>query len=708
MILFENEWEYYPDAIADVNTKNVSFLHYAGLLKTMGVRNHLWPLQLHNKDLLGIDPRDPNLTTLQMALVAQECKNNFWYFIREVMIIPGSDDIETVKFEANRGNMALYWLYFNHVIPYIVMIRQSGKSFAMDTLDIWHLNIRLYFANISLVTKDETLRSANMKRLKDIEETLPFYLKMRGSKDSANSEEMRVSKLKNVLRAHIANKSEKLARNLARGLTDQITRFDELAVLSNIAISLPAALAAGTAARDRARRRGDPYGCILATTAGKKDDRDGAYAFNLLMDSAPWSETLMDRSNEEELHISVKGMSRTKDLMVIASFIHSQLGKTDEWLRYQIRDSKALGEDAERDFGNVWTSGSLTSPLGPELSTVVRNSEIREPYIDIDEEYGYAVRWYVPEISINREVLDRWTIISLDSSDAVGRDDIGFVVEDAITGGVIAAADFNEINLFEFSKWLGNFMIKYPKTILVPEVRSSGRSIVDYVCIRLLQAGIDPFKRIYNTVVQEASEKPNDFQMIQNNRGSNPEIVMRYKKSFGFATSGGTTASTSRNLLYGRTLKSWATYCGRMTHDSRLINQVLSLVIRNARVDHPEGGHDDLCVAALLGHWFLSQGKNLQHYGIPTSQILSTIDTGKQFVSEESRYKHFVNQRLKQEVKRLGEEMQKEPDDFIYMRMLNKVKSLSVALLNEEGQAFSLSEFLEQIEQKRASNNFNR
>ena len=681
-------------------------MHYAGLLKTMGVRNHLWPLQLHNPSLQGLNPRDPNLTPLQMALIAQECKNNFWYFIREVMIIPGSDELETVQFKANRGIMAMYWLYFNHVIPYIVMIRQTGKSFGMDTLDVWHLNIRLFYANISLVTKDETLRSSNMKRLKDIEETLPFYLKMRGAKDPANSEEMRVSKLKNVLRAHLANKSEKIARNLGRGLTDQITRFDELAYLFNIAISLPAALAAGTAARDRARRRGDPYGTILATTAGKKDDRDGAYAFKLLMDSAPWSEALMDSVDEEQLHNTVKGMSRENDLMVIASFIHSQLGYSDDWLRNAIRESKATGEDAERDFGNVWTSGSLTSPLGAELSTVVRNSEIREPFVEIDSEYGYAVRWYVPETSIEREAKDRWTILSLDSSDAVGRDDIGFVMEDAMTGGVIADADFNEINLFEFSKWLANFMIKYPKSVLIPEVRSSGRSIVDYVCIRLMQAGMDPFKRIYNTVVQNATENPNDFQMIQNGRGLYPETVMKFKKSFGFATSGG--GATSRNLLYGRTLKAWATYCGRMAHSPRLINQVLSLVVRNGRVDHPDGGHDDLCVAALLGHWFLSQGKNLNHYGISSNQVLSMIDSGKKFDTEESRYKHFVNQRIRQEVKRLGEEMQKEPDDFIYARLLNKVKSLSAAISSEEGQAFSLSEFLEQVEQSRMSNKFGR
>lgn len=705
MINFESDWELYPDAIADVDTKNKSFLHYAGLLKTMGVRNHLWPLQLHNPSLKGLDPRDPNLTPLQMAMVAKECKDNFWYFIREVMIIPGSDSLETVLFEANRGNMAMYWLYFTHVIPYVVMIRQSGKSFGMDVLDIWLLNIRLFFANISLVTKDETLRSANMKRLKDIEETLPGYLKMRTSKDPANSEEIRVSRLKNVLRAHLANKSEKIARNLGRGLTDQHTRFDELAYLYNIAISLPAALAAGTAARDRARRRNDPYGTILATTAGKKDDRDGAYAFNMLMDSAPWSESMMDAVNEEELHKIVSCMSRTKDIMVIASFIHRQLGKSDEWLQRAVREAKAVGEDAERDFGNVWTSGSLTSPLGPELSGVIRNSEIREPYMDIDSDYGYVVRWYVQPMTKNMELQNRWMVISLDSSDAVDQDDIGFVVEDVATGGVLAAGDFNRLNLFEFSKWLAKFMLTYKKSVLIPEARSSGRSIVDYLIVRLMEAGEDPWKRIYNTVVQNASEKPNDFQLIQNGRGMNMDIINKMKKSFGFATSGG--GDTSRTLLYSRTLKSWATYSGRMAHDSRLINQVLALVIRNGRVDHPEGSHDDLCVSCLLGHWFLSQGKNLQYYGIPTSQVLSHVDYGKKFETPESRYQHYVNQRLRSEVKRLGELMQNEPDDFLYARMETKLLSISRALKQEEGQVFSVSEFLEQVQQKRAMSRAN-
>lgn len=700
MVLFQSDWELYPDAIPDVKTKNSSFLHYAGLLKAMGIQNHLWPLQLLNPKLQGLDPRKADITPLEIAMVAQECKSNYFYFIREVMIIPGSDELEIVQFGANRGIMSMYWLYFNHVIPYIVMIRQSGKSFGMDTLDVWHLNIRLYFANISLVTKDETLRSANMKRIKDIEETLPWYLKMRNPKDPANSEEYRVSSLKNTLRAHLANKSEKIARNLGRGLTDQITRFDELAYLFNIAISLPVALSAGVAARDRARRRGDPYGTILATTAGKKDDRDGAYAYGLLMDSAPWTESFCDCKDEEDLHKTVRSMSREKELMVIASFIHSQLGKSDEWLRNAIRESKAKGEEADRDFGNVWTSGSLTSPLGPELSGIIRASEMREPYVEIDDIFNYAVRWYVPELQILSHVRDRHTVISLDTSDAIGRDDIGFVITDAQTGGVLAAADFNEINLFEFSKWLANFLIRFPKSTLIPEARSSGRSIIDYVVLRLIEAGINPFERIYNTVVQNAQEKPEDFENIRGARGKSSAAVIKYKKTFGFATSG--SGDTSRNVLYGRVLKAWATYCGRMAHDSRLINQVLSLVIKNGRIDHQDGAHDDLCVSALLGHWFLGNAKNLSFYGIPSNYVLVNVASAEKFETQEQRYRHYVNIRVRNEIKRLGEVMQNEPDEFMCARHAQRIKALYGSLSSEEAQTFSISEFLEQVQEKRA------
>ena len=231
------------------------------------------------------------------------------------------------------------------------------------------------------------------------------------------------------------------------------------------------------------------------------------------------------------------------------------------------------------------------------------------------DNFDYAVRWYVPEHEMNY-IKDRHTVLSLsiDTSDAFGRDDIGFILEDSQTGGVLAAADFNEINLIEFSKWIADFLVKFPKCTLIPEVRSSGRAMIDYIVMRLCELGVDPFTRIYNTVVQHKEERPEDYEQIQNGCGANPAVCLKFKKTFGIATTG--TGDASRNTLYGRVLESWVTYCGHMAHDSRLINQVLSLVVRNGRIDHQLGGRDDLCVAALLGHWFLSSAKNTSHYDI--------------------------------------------------------------------------------------------
>ena len=44
MILFLEDWAKYPTAIPNVKTTNKSWLRLAGLLKSMGVKNHAFPL----------------------------------------------------------------------------------------------------------------------------------------------------------------------------------------------------------------------------------------------------------------------------------------------------------------------------------------------------------------------------------------------------------------------------------------------------------------------------------------------------------------------------------------------------------------------------------------------------------------------------------------------------------------------------------------
>ena len=71
MILFENDWKRYPNAIADVDTGNKSFLRLSLVLKSMGVKNHAFPLALLNPELKGVNPHSTNLSIEQMVLIAR-------------------------------------------------------------------------------------------------------------------------------------------------------------------------------------------------------------------------------------------------------------------------------------------------------------------------------------------------------------------------------------------------------------------------------------------------------------------------------------------------------------------------------------------------------------------------------------------------------------------------------------------------------------
>jgi hypothetical protein len=99
-ILFEKDWNKYPEAILHTHTKNKSFLDYVALLEAMGVKNSSFCLALHNPDLEFVDPHSDNLTKDQKLAIAEECSDNIWYIIREVIRIPPTSGDATIPFQS--------------------------------------------------------------------------------------------------------------------------------------------------------------------------------------------------------------------------------------------------------------------------------------------------------------------------------------------------------------------------------------------------------------------------------------------------------------------------------------------------------------------------------------------------------------------------------------------------------------------------------
>ena len=64
-------------------TNNTNFLQQFAYLAELGYKTNI--LELHNPELVNIDPYDADLPEFTKKAIIEECKNNIWYFIREVI-----------------------------------------------------------------------------------------------------------------------------------------------------------------------------------------------------------------------------------------------------------------------------------------------------------------------------------------------------------------------------------------------------------------------------------------------------------------------------------------------------------------------------------------------------------------------------------------------------------------------------------------------
>ncbi len=595
-VLFLDDWKKY-NAVADITTKNRSFVHMARLLKSMGVKNHMFMLALLDRSLVGVNPHDPNLSPEMIAKVARECYLNPWYFFREVVRAPGESGAPPRMFEANRGNMALFWSFLNGALTLIIQSRQTGKSFSTDCMLVWLLQVRSRNLTINILTKDEKLRKSNVDRLKRIMGALPSYLDQRTKKDANNTELVTVNTYENKVYTHLPSADKKRADNAARGMTSAVAVVDEPPYQVNIQISLPVALSSGGAARELAALNGDPHGTILTTTAGKKDTPEGKFIYDLMNNTmASWTESFFDSENRAVLEDAVRKTCRVEREYRIAIVMdHRQLGKTDEWLLKRISDSVSSGEGADRDYFNRWTSGTATNPLS--VATLAKiNESIREPkFVEHTKIGNYQVRWHINEEEIKTRMAMNHHLVVFDTSEAAGGDAISMRVTDLYTGELMAAATINDTNIITFAEWTSTWVTKYTNTTLLIERRSTGGAVLDLLMRILPSMGIDPYKRIWNRIVNEPAENRERYEEAcwALWRRSDEEHYVRNKSYFGFATSA--AGLTSRKNLYSSVLQSAARQVGHLVGDKETVTQISSLIQKNGRVDHPPGQHDDMC-----------------------------------------------------------------------------------------------------------------
>ena len=357
------------------------------------------------------------------------------------------------------------------------------------------------------------------------------------------------------------------------------------------------------------------------------------------------------------------------------------------------------GENAEADFLNIWAEGSESSPISKEnLAKINRSGMYMEPYTEIST-YGYITKWYVKEQELEGGLANRKLIMGLDTSDAVGNDDIGMCIRDSVTAEVLASGKYNETNLISFAEWLVSWLERFPNLTIVIERRSSGVAIIDHLLLLLPTKGIDPFKRLFNWVVNDGDGNPTYREEVLDKHYNyrSEEVYIKYRKHFGYATSG--SGRSSRDNLYGLAFNASIKYTSDTVRDKTLIKQLTGLIRKNDRIDHPVGEKDDLVISWLLGYWFLSNAKNTQYYGLEPRRLLSAVNHN--IIMEQGGYEAIEEQNrqvaIKEEIDNLIAELKTEQSEVKSIILINKIKHKYLQLKDADT-SFNIEGLLKNIE----------
>lgn len=626
MILFEQDF-LKQRAFIHYSTRNKSAIYMAKALKKMGIKNNKFHLALTQPELENVDPYDyKNLTQELRDRIAFECKINPWYYFREVVKVSSQGEDGGIPFEFNRANLALIWLVYNSRDTLLVIPRQCGKTTGVQSI-VSHI---MYVAGSNYMVghfaKDQSLVQQNVIRLKEIRDSIPNYLVHKSIKDIDNKEGLDYKALKTTFKTFVAQTDRRAAARQARGESISLTHHDEPAWYANIDVSFPASTGSLGAARIQAKKSGLPSCSILTTTAGRLDDPSGQWSYNYMLASYIFHESLYDVKDEAEL------CELTNHGSIYAEFSYQQLGRTDAWFVENTR-----GKDPDTvamDYLNKWLAGKV----GKALPTELLESLLQMEPVYYEQKGSFILRWYVAiEERMSPSFMNKSFVAGIDFAENVGRDFTTLTIVDVETLAVVCTLRTNTANLVAFAICVVDIMKAFPHLLLVPERNNNGSAVIDNIIVLLMNSGINPFKVIFNTYVQNMSEDVSLALDRLDPMGSD-------RKYLGFKT-----GSDTRPVLYSSVLILAVQQCIDKIYDPIIISELKGLEVRNGRIDHAVGGHDDQVISWLLGMYVIYQGKHLGAYNIDTHSIMLGCDlAGKTVDPREKEEQIYIRTRIKE------------------------------------------------------------
>lgn len=595
-----------------MNTKNKSFLKMHYWLKSRGIKNNRFFLALYDTDLLNIDPRDPRLNTVWKAKVLNECRRNYWYFIREVVRIPDTGGAvgDGVMYNLDRGNLALNFGFTLNWNMFLELPRQFGKTTSALCWYLWVFNFGTTNSEIMFMNKKHDDSKLNLRRLKDLREALPSYLRMESVIDNTGKRLKPTSNVETLSHPINGNKittkpganSRAKANGLGRGCTMPMQWYDEYAfILYNKIIYMAATPAFSTASR-RAKVNGRPYGILITTTPGDLTTEEGVNANTTRNNATPFNESYYDYSLKELEEL--RALNTNSNFFYIR-FTYQQLGKGDEYFKEMVKDLEKDWSTIKREVLLEWATMSNNSPFTEQELDIVKSLVKKEPIAQI--KLGTA--WFL-DVWKQTDLIRFPPIMGVDVSGGYSQDSSAITIIDSKTTDVLCTFNCNFISTIDLARVIHLIVTRYMPNAVVNVERNGGfgASVLQYLIKTSIKKNL--YYEIKDKVIEE---RYNGFQMA--------------KKSQKVKVYGFDETKNSREMLM-EILRD------RMTnHKNKFIAKILydelcTLEIKkNGRIEHADKAHDDQIFSYLMALYVWYEGKDLRdRFGIDIREIRTDDD----------------------------------------------------------------------------------
>lgn len=682
-------------------TTNKSFLRTAELFRQMGIKNYYFLLQINNPLIKDLDPWSEDLTDEQRMMILNECNENIWYILREVIKIGGR------RFRGNRAVISFIWSCVNHIPTTILMPRQSGKTVGMQVLAF----IMQYLLGRGFRTGLITLAAANrmqfVEALKKIRAGLPEYLTNMTYKDKDAGNALTYQAFgedkKNTFEVRVPSGGADGAENVSRGSTFEVLLYDEPAWTKYIENIINGSGPATLTAQKEAREKGIPYFTAKATTPNSVLKEEGKYMHDDFMNSTEWREKFFDSYSETHLVQRIMKASpvKTTHPKIGMMFTHLQLGFGHAWVKETMDKLGLSWSKAKIDLLMMWTEEGMNKLFDDFTREKLAESKVEHLRNEEIGDTGLFVDWFISEEELQVYIDDptEYLLYGMDTSDANDRDACTLVIRRLKSGEVIGTGRYALAFLDDVTDVCKELLIRISNSMLIIE-RNRAAMMIERLLIILPAYGIDPFTRLFNDIFDKPIKYANEYRdvMEMSFKHRTKEFYLRHKGKFGFHT-----GPESRRQMYGF-IHEAISLTGAGIRYKLLIDELIGLEVdKDGRIDHASRGHDDLVIAWLLTYWFIKMGYNKDRYNIPQGATLIEIktlrDNGDAPKYNKDQLQLFV--KIRERINLLTKELLSSDNNTLAARIEMEIRKLSELIPKEMRKTITIDEVIENAKAER-------